>query len=209
MKNPWEDISLDDYENHMQLESVMQLQAMNQMMKKQFELYPVHKMMILGIAGGNGLEHIRKNQFHKIYGVDVNTHYLQVVSQRYDDLGDMLECLCVDLLNERQKLPHADMIIANLLIEYIGYDCFQDVIKQVKPKIVSCIIQVNAEETWVSQSPYLHVFDKLEDVHYQIEEKELEETMNHIHYQLIHTQDYLLPNGKKLLQMDYEKQINI
>lgn len=209
MKNPWEDISLDDYENHMQLESVMQLQAMNQMMKKQFELYPVHKMMILGIAGGNGLEHIRKNQFHKIYGVDVNTHYLQVVSQRYDDLGDMLECLCVDLLNERQKLPHADMIIANLLIEYIGYDCFQDVIKQVKPKIVSCIIQVNAEETWVSQSPYLHVFDKLKDVHYQIEETELEETMNYIHYQLIHTQDYLLPNGKKLVQMDYEKQINI
>lgn len=209
MKNPWEDISLDDYENHMQLESVMQLQTMNQMMKKQFELYPVHKMMILGIAGGNGLEHIRKNQFHKIYGVDVNTHYLQVVSQRYDDLGDMLECLCVDLLNERQKLPHADMIIANLLIEYIGYDCFQDVIKQVKPKIVSCIIQVNAEETWVSQSPYLHVFDKLEDVHYQIEETELEETMNYIHYQLIHTQDYLLPNGKKLVQMDYEKQINI
>lgn len=209
MKNPWEDISLDDYENHMQLESVMQLQTMNQMMKKQFELYPVHKMMILGIAGGNGLEHIRKNQFHKIYGVDVNTHYLQVVSQRYDDLGDMLECLCVDLLNERQKLPHADMIIANLLIEYIGYDCFQDVIKQVKPKIVSCIIQVNAEERWVSQSPYLHVFDKLEDVHYQIEETELEETMNYIHYQLIHTQDYLLPNGKKLVQMDYEKQINI
>lgn len=209
MKNPWEDIALDDYENHMQLESVMQLQAMNQMMKKQFELYPVHKMMILGIAGGNGLEHIRKNQFHKIYGVDVNTHYLQVVSQRYHDLGDMLECLCVDLLSERQKLPHADMIIANLLIEYIGYDCFQDVIKQVKPKIVSCIIQVNAEETWVSQSPYLHVFDKLEDVHYQIEETELEETMNYIHYQLIHTQDYLLPNGKKLVQMDYEKQINI
>lgn len=193
----------------MQLESVMQLQAMNKMMKKQFELYPVHKMMILGIAGGNGLEHIQKNQFYKIYGVDVNAHYLHVVSQRYNDLGDMLECLCVDLLNERQKLPHADMIIANLLIEYIGYDCFQDVIKQVKPKIVSCIIQVNAEETWVSQSPYLHVFDILEDVHYQIEEKELKETMNHIHYQLIHTQDYLLPNGKKLLQMDYEKQINI
>lgn len=33
MKNPWESISLDDYENHMKLDSVMQLQAMNRMMK--------------------------------------------------------------------------------------------------------------------------------------------------------------------------------
>ena len=33
MKNPWEEIRLDDYENHMSLESVRQLQAMNGMMK--------------------------------------------------------------------------------------------------------------------------------------------------------------------------------
>lgn len=34
MKNPWETIKLSDYENHMKLDSVMQLQAMNNMMKK-------------------------------------------------------------------------------------------------------------------------------------------------------------------------------
>lgn len=34
MKNPWEEILLTDYENHMKLESVMQLQAMN-VFKKQ------------------------------------------------------------------------------------------------------------------------------------------------------------------------------
>ena len=33
MLNPWEEILLDDYESHMQLDSVMQLQAMNKMMK--------------------------------------------------------------------------------------------------------------------------------------------------------------------------------
>lgn len=26
--------------------------------------------MILGIAGGNGLEHIQKDKFEKVYGVD-------------------------------------------------------------------------------------------------------------------------------------------
>ena len=55
MANPWEEISLDDYENHMKLDSVMQLQAMNEMMKGQFDSNPISSVMIFGIAGGNGL----------------------------------------------------------------------------------------------------------------------------------------------------------
>lgn len=58
MKNPWEEIPLADYENHMKLDSVRQLQALNEMMKGQFDIYPVSSVMILGIAGGNGLEQV-------------------------------------------------------------------------------------------------------------------------------------------------------
>ena len=54
MNNPWEDIKLDDYENHMSLDSVRQLQTMNSIMKDQFEDYPVDTATVLGIAGGNG-----------------------------------------------------------------------------------------------------------------------------------------------------------
>ena len=66
MGNPWEEIDLDDYEKHMGLDSVFQLQTMNQMMKEQFYAYPVQSVMILGIAGGNGLEHINKQTFEKV-----------------------------------------------------------------------------------------------------------------------------------------------
>lgn len=70
MKNPWEEISLTDYENHMKLDSVMQLQTLNEMMKGQFETYPVSSVMVLGIAGGNGMEHAAKDKYKKIYGAD-------------------------------------------------------------------------------------------------------------------------------------------
>ena len=50
MNNPWEDINLSVYENHMALESVGQLQAMNQMMKTQLNQYDLQSAMILGIA---------------------------------------------------------------------------------------------------------------------------------------------------------------
>ncbi len=58
MQNPWEEIKLSDYENHMKLNTVMQEQCLNAVMKKQFYRYPVKTIMVLGIAGGNGLEHI-------------------------------------------------------------------------------------------------------------------------------------------------------
>ena len=183
----------------------MQLQAMNKMMKGQFDTYPISSVMIFGIAGGNGLEHIQKDRFEKVYGIDINSTYLQAVVQRYPELGDLLKCLCINLIDETDKLPKADMVIANLLIEYIGYECFQKAIKQVDPKYVSCIIQINIENNWVSDSPYLHVFDDLEQIHHQMEEHVLENTMYEIGYHPIKTLEYLLPNEKKLVQIDFEK----
>lgn len=203
MNNPWKDILLDDYEKHMKLDSIKQLQAMNELMKTQFEDYPANCVMILGIAGGNGLEHIQNNQFEKIYGVDINASYLQEVKNRYPNLNESLECLCIDLVKEYEQLPSADLVIANLLIEYIGYECFQKVIQQVKPKYVSCIIQINVEDNWVSDSPYLHVFDRLDEVHHQMEEQLLEKKMNELEYHKIKTYEYPLPNGKKLIQLDF------
>ncbi len=205
MKNPWEDIPLTDYENHMKLDSVMQLQAMNEMMKEQFDTYSISSVMIFGIAGGNGLEHIQKDKFEKVYGIDINTSYLQSVKQKYSNLDGLLECLCINLIDEADKLPKADMVIANLLIEYIGYECFQNALRQVNPKYVSCIIQINMEDSWVSDSPYLHVFDGLEQVHHQIEESELKKAMFEIGYHAIKTLEYMLPNGKKLVQIDFER----
>ncbi len=203
MKNPWEEISLSDYEKHMKSDSVMQLQAMNEMMKGQINSYPVSNIMILGIAGGNGLEHISKDKFERVYGVDVNSDYLKEVTHRYSCLDGILECLCINLINETDKLPKSDMIIANLLIEYIGYECFKKAVRQVNPKYVSCIIQINIKDNWVSDSLYMYVFDILEQVHHQIEEHTLEKTMLQIGYHKINTLEHMLPNGKKLFQIDF------
>lgn len=207
MNNPWKDIKLSDYESHMALDSVWQLQAMNQMMKGQLNQYDIQSVMILGIAGGNGLEHANKEKLNKVYGVDINAEYLRATERRYKSLSGILECLCIDLMNEAEKLPKADMLIANLLIEYIGYECFQKIVKVTNPQYVSCIIQINLEDGFVSDSPYLHVFDGLEHVHHQMEELKLQNSMEMINYRLIGTLEYSLPNGKKLVQLDFERSV--
>ena len=140
MGNPWKDISLSDYENHMCLDSVKQLQVLNEAMKEQFDMFPVDNAMVLGVAGGNGLEHIDPAKYVKVYGVDINAGYLEETKNRYKELEGILECICLDLINEPEKLPHSDLLIANLLIEYIGYEAFQKVVKKINPKYVSAVI---------------------------------------------------------------------
>lgn len=140
MSNPWENIDLNDYESHMSLESVYQLQMLNAMMREQFYQYDIDTIMILGVAAGNGLEHIDKKKFKKVYGVDVNQKFLAECKKRYSELEGVFDTVCADLLSDNLQLPCAELLVANLLIEYIGYECFQWVVKLVKPQYISCII---------------------------------------------------------------------
>lgn len=199
--NPWETIDLNDYESHMSLDSVYQLQVLNEIMKEQFHTYDIKTVMILGVAGGNGLEHV--GHMDKVYGVDVNQQYLQVCKARYSQLGGRLETICVDLLYDNLQLPNTELLVANLLIEYIGYECFQKVVEHVKPKYVSCVIQINQEDSFVSDSPYLHAFDCLDEVHHQMEEQTLICAMNEIGYKKELVKEQELPNGKKLVRIDF------
>ena len=207
-KNPWEEISLETYEKHMSLDSVKQLQLMNRIMKSQFEDYPVDTVMILGIAGGNGLEHIDSKKYKKVYGVDINELYLQETQKRYSNLADILQCLHLDIVCETEKLPQSQLLVANLLIEYIGYDAFVRAVNIIDPEYISCVIQINTdEEMWVSDSPYIHAFDGLDEIHHQMESDVLNEKMNSIGFKLILQDMTELPNSKALVRQDYQKMI--
>ncbi len=207
MSNPWETIGLDDYEKHMSLDTVWQLQALDGIMKEQFNAYPAKTAMIFGIAGGNGLGNVCAWDFEKIYGVDINREYLKAVEKRYPQLSGMLECIRADIVTETDKLPTADMLIADLVVEYIGYEAFVRAVSKVSPRYVSCVIQVNGDEReWVSDSPYIHVFDLLEEVHHIIDEKGLAAALDKIGYKAVLREKSALPNEKALVRIDFTRQ---
>lgn len=208
MPEPWEEISLADYENHMSLDSVGQLQALDSIMKEQFAAYPAKTVMILGIAGGNGLRHITAEDFDKVYGVDINRDYLKAVSERYPQLSGVLECIRTDLVTESYILPHSELLIADLLIEYIGFDAFIKAVKQVSPEYVSCVIQINTDTAgWVSDSPYLHAFDRLDEVHHEIDTPSLITAMEKAGYSPVFRFLEPLPNGKALERTDFAREV--
>lgn len=204
MRNPWNFIALDDYENHMKLDSVYQIQMMSKIMKDQFYTYSVDEMMILGIAGGNGLEHVDKNKFRKIYGVDVNKNYLEECMHRFTELGQIFVPVCADFADCECLIPSAELVIANLFIEYIGVDCFADRIKQIGPVYLSSVIQADEGELFVSDSPYMKAFDGLESIHHQIDRDELINAMGKQGYINIFEGTEDLPNNKRLIRLDFK-----
>ena len=207
MKNPWEDIQLDDYENHMNLSPVSQLPVLNRIISSQLNDYDTNSVCIFWIAGGNWLEHVDTNKYHKVYAIDINENFLEITKKRFEDkFNGILECIKADLTKDFDKLPNAELVIANLLIEYIWYDSFQKAIQKANPIIVSCVIQVNTNDgSFISDSPYIKAFDKLDEVHHKINKETLINKMKDIDYNFLKDERFDLPNWKKFIRLDFEK----
>ena len=79
-------------------------------------------------------------------------------------------------------------------------------IRKVNPEYVSCVIQINTDDKqWVSDSPYLHAFDRLDEVHHQMDENSLSARMLEIGYNDLLQTRTPLPNGKALIRIDFKK----
>ncbi len=206
MGHPWEEIELDIYEGHMAQENIRQLQALNRIMRAQFSAYNVQSLMILGVAGGNGLEYIRPDAYQKVYGVDINRSYLEACRVRYPGLAGILETICVDVRRDWALLPRAELLVANLFLEYVGYACFQKIIGQVRPCFVSCtIMEVEQAGSFVSDSPYAQAFARLGEIETDIAEGPLVSALEACGYVFDRKMrgETALPNGKRLLRLDF------
>lgn len=209
--NPWKSINLDDYENHMLSENVRQLQALNQIMKEQIEQYPIRSVSILGVAGGNGLEHVDPNRVKQVYGIDINQDYLNACKQRHPQLNGIFSDICMDLKETSAFLPKTDLVIANLFIEYVGIDFFCDKIVEAGPRYISCVIQENKDRSFVSETPYEKELSSLADIYKDIQSDRLIFSIDRISYSPTLMKKYDLPNGKIFHRIDFElnKQLRI
>lgn len=207
LKNPWQEIELEIYENHMKSDAVFQLQTLNQITKEQFESYGREIVGILGVAGGNGLDEIDLNTTKKIYGFDINKDYLDVCQNRYSYMGNTLELVQCDISDNSFTLPKTDLIIANLIIEYVGAATFVSLINQNRNQVevVSCTIQKKQADGFVSQSNYISAFDPLLSISNDVDSKEIIKLFSNEKFSCIKNKEYTLPNGKIFIRLDFKK----
>ena len=206
MDNPWKEVSLDDYEHHMALANVYQLQTLDRIMSEQFSAHAVESVAVLGVAGGNGLGNlINIPAVKQIYGIDINPSYLKASAERYPQLAERYRTVLADINTDCSKLPEAELVVANLFIEYVGYDNFAHAVECIGPKYESCVIQIDPAEDFVSDSPYTSHLGILDRIHNSVNSTALTSALNRKGYVLVRTTSTELPNRKIFKRLDFER----
>lgn len=202
--NPWKSVELADYEGHMRQSNVLQLQTLDSIMREQFHDYPVKSVAIMGIAGGNGLGHLSDiPDIERIIGIDINKEYLEVSQSRYPGLSGRYSTLLADLRDPCVELPHVDMVVANLFVEYVGCNVFADAAYRMSPRYVSCVIQIDPTENFISETPYSAKLSVLDSVHSSVDSEELISAMRSHGYEKKSASMTDLPNGKLFMRLDF------
>jgi predicted TPR repeat methyltransferase len=120
--NPWHEIPLEDYERHMSHELVGQSTLLSALTKKYLENIKPGSAIFLGVAGGNGLEHIDNRITKTVIGIDINQNYLDTTFSRYNERIASLQLINLDIAKNSERVYESDFIWAALIAEYSGID---------------------------------------------------------------------------------------
>jgi hypothetical protein len=88
--NPWLALPLEDYEGHMSSNAVNQLVPLADLFGEALARLRPRSVAILGVAGGNGLQHVDGTITARVVGIDVNPDYLAATRERFPDPGRWL-----------------------------------------------------------------------------------------------------------------------
>jgi len=212
-ENPWVGFSLDTYVRHMGHKAVRQIEMLARIVGEQFELVAGLERPVVAFAGitdGNGLDNIPRNRCRAIIGLDINTEFLNACAQMHSDRPE-LELYQIDLMAEKERaarlLRTADLVIANLLIEHIQLANFIDIIGGLSKPIVSASIQLNPDGTVASHSGYESEFEDILQGFEEFGALSLSRAMREIDYQEIGQTEYILPNQKIFMRLDYQRHV--
>jgi SAM-dependent methyltransferase len=117
--NPWTVVPAADYERHMGPEGADQLAPLSSIFQEAYLATQPDRVLLLGCATGNGIEHVDPAATKRIVGVDVNLQYLGVARQRFFHLGPRLELFCAEAEKFRAAPGSFDLVHAALLFEYL------------------------------------------------------------------------------------------
>jgi hypothetical protein len=197
MSNPWLSVPLSEYEQHMSSVEVQQLGALSDLFAETIGRCRPSSIAVLGIAGGNGLDHIDSNITARIIGLDLNPLYLEAVKQRYSHLPG-LELHCVDLSEKHVELEPVQLVHAALVFEHAGVDCcLENAISMIAPGgNLSVVLQLPTESGETVGASQFSSIQNLKSHFSLISPEWLRQSLAGRGFRLIHQTTRALPAGK-------------
>lgn len=193
----WVNVPLADYEGHMSAAGVEQLAPLADLFREALAQTNPESVAILGIAGGNGLEHIDPATTTRTVGIDINAEYLEVVAQRHPSL-QALELHHHDLAEKPIEIQPVDLVHAALVFEHAGTgQCLENALKLLNPTAhLSVVLQLPSDQqTGVAPTPYPSI-QSLKQTFQHIDPAWLVQTLTPRGLHLEHEARHPLPSGK-------------
>jgi len=199
MSNPWLNIPLADYEGHMRSAEVRQLDALAELFAETLASYHPVSLAVLGIAGGNGLDHVDSSITKRVVGLDVNPLYLDETRKRYADKLH-LELSCVDLANRVVNMEPVQLVHAALVFEHAGINlCLENALSLVAPGgTLSAVLQLPSESAPGVGASQFPAMQKLKSHFSAVDPAWFQETVARRGFSLRNQVQRSLPSGKGL-----------
>jgi ubiquinone/menaquinone biosynthesis C-methylase UbiE len=122
MKNPWLQISSEEYNGHMSAPNVMQLQMLNKIFEEVLDEYEPRSICVLGCTAGNGFEHLMNREIDRVVGIDINPKYVAECRAWFVEDVPNLQLICGDLNELELAESTFDFIHAALIFEYVNLE---------------------------------------------------------------------------------------
>ncbi len=200
MKNPWLDVDLSDYVNHMSSPEVGQYQMINECFRNLLSKFNPEKIFVPGCTIGNGFEYINWQKVKKVTALDVNPDFLKVLREKFPD-KECLEIITGDFNTYSGKGWKYDLIFAALFFEYVDIKSALYKFREMMNKscVLFSIIQLpDAGQSKVSQSRYKSL-EKLGPYITLISWKEFDKEINDAGLKIVQGTKRTLVNGKSFL----------
>lgn len=206
MDNIWEKVPLEDYEKHMSHETVGQQQLLSELTRKYLQRLTPKTTMFLGVAGGNGLEHIDNTITHKVYGIDINKEYLLETKNRFQNRIADLDLINIDISNNSTEITRVDFMWAALILEYVDMgDCFKFIINNIQDNgYVVITIQVNNGVSSISKTG-VETVKLVGQIFKPVDSKDLLGVADRFGFAIMESEKNILPNGKILETFCFQK----
>ncbi|MEZ5399108.1 MAG: methyltransferase domain-containing protein [Bryobacteraceae bacterium] len=206
MSNPWLNVPLAEYEGHMSAATVRQLDALSDLFADALARTRPASVAILGIAGGNGLEHIDPSVTTRVAGLDCNPLYLEAVRRRHATRCN-LTLHCVDLETDRPDLEPVDLVHAALVFEHAGAGrCFETAVSLVRPGgALAVVLQLPSDHGHDVAPTGFASIQSLKDKFELIDPGALRLRLEQSGLRLAHERHRPVPGGKRLWMGVFEE----
>lgn len=155
--NPWLEIKAEDYEGHMALPEVDQSAPLGRIFSEALIRSAAKKIALLGCATGNGIEAVDFDKIDRLYALDINAGFLDILKTRYSENISKIEAIACDLDRDDPELSGIDLVFAALIFEYVDTEAVMEkVARWLKPGgVIFVVLQLPCEDIpEISPSPF-------------------------------------------------------